>query len=842
MKIKFLLFSLFLLTLIFTRVNSQIISSDEIEIDYNNPKEYEIGGITIDGSDYLDKNVLIQSTDLIIGEEISVPGGKISKAVKNLWDLNLFSDVTIYVTKIIGKKIFLNIQLEERPRLSKFQISGIRKGLADDVREKIKLIRGKIVTENLVVNTKNRISEFFIDKGYLDAEISITQKPDTTAQNQVILFIAIKKNKKVRIKKINFWGNSLISNRKLKRYMKETKEYKWWNVFKQSKYLEENFEKDKEKILEKYNAKGFRDAKLISDKIYKVEKGYINLDIKLEEGPKYYFGNIIWVGNTKYSSVQLNAILGIKKGDVFNQSLLDQRLNMSQDSRDVSSLYMDDGYLFFQVNPVEVRAENDTIDIEMRVYEGKQARINKVNVIGNTKTNDRVVMREIRTKPGQLFNRSDIIRTQRELAQLRYFDEQKLGVSPKPNPAEGTVDIDYTVEEKPSDQVELSAGWGNRSLVGTLGLSFNNFSAKRMFHKDAWKPLPAGDGQALSIRAQSTGLAFQNYSLSFVEPWLGGKKPNSFSISVYHTRQNPLQLRKSDPNRQLLTVTGVSIGLGKRLKVPDDFFQLYQEISLQQYFLKQFTAGISFPVSDGTFRNLSYKINLSRSSVDAPIYPRSGSTVSTTLQITPPYSLFRKDASIDEQRGYYNTKRDSPIMVEYYKWKFSSTFFTELANKLVLNLRVGAGILGAYNKNIGYAPFERFWLGGSGLTGFALDGREIIALRGFANAGDATEGISGGVAVAKYVMELRYPISLNPSATIFALAFAEAGNAWNSTPKFNPFNVARCAGAGVRVFLPMFGLLGLDYGWGFDNPWNKPGNAIGKGHFQFTIGANIGDL
>jgi len=337
MKIKFLLFSVLLFTLLSTRANSQIISSDEIEIDYNNPKEYEIGGITIDGSDYLDKNVLIQSTDLIIGEEISVPGGKISKAVKNLWDLNLFSDVTIYVTKIIGKKIFLNIQLEERPRLSKFQISGIRKGLADDVREKIKLIRGKIVTENLVVNTKNRVSEFFIDKGYLDAEISITQKPDTTAQNQVILFINIKKNKKVRIKKINFWGNSLISNRKLKRYMKETKEYKWWNVFKQSKYLEENFEKDKEKILEKYNAKGFRDAKLISDTIYKVEKGYINLDIKLEEGPKYYFGDIIWVGNTKYSSVQLNAILGIKKGDVFNQSLLDQRLNMSQDSRDVSS-------------------------------------------------------------------------------------------------------------------------------------------------------------------------------------------------------------------------------------------------------------------------------------------------------------------------------------------------------------------------------------------------------------------------------------------------------------------------------------------------------------------------
>lgn len=821
---------------------AQIISNDIVTIDYNNPKEYEIGGITIEGSEYLDKNVLIQSTDLVVGEEVSIPGGKISKAIQNLWGLNLFSDVAVYATKIQGNKVFLKIVLEERPRLSKFSITGIRKGLADDLREKIKLIKGKIVTENLVVNTKNRVLEFFIDKGYLDAEVNLTQKPDTNTQNEVILFINIKKNKKVRIKKISFSGNTFISQRKLKRYMKETKEFKWWNIFKQSKYLEENFEKDKRTLIDKYNAKGFRDAKLISDTLYKVEKGYVNLEIKLDEGPKYYFGNITWVGNSKYSSKQLNTILGIKKGDVFNQSLLDQRLNMSQDSRDISSLYMDDGYLFFQVNPVEVKVENDSIDIEMRIYEGKQARISKINVIGNTKTSDKVVMREIRTRPGQLFNRSDIIRTQRELAQLRYFDEQKLGVSPKPNPAEGTVDIDYTVEEKPSDQVELSAGWGNRSLVGTLGLSFNNFAAKRIFKKDAWKPLPAGDGQALSIRAQSTGLAYQNYSASFVEPWLGGKRPNSFSVSIYHTRQNPLALKRTDPNRQLLTVTGLSLGLGKRLKVPDDFFQLYQEMSIQKYFLKQFKSGINFPVTDGVFVNLSYKINLSRSSVDAPIYPRSGSTVSTTLQFTPPYSLFRNGVTKAEEATYYSTPREKPIMVEYYKWKFSSTFFTEIANKLVLNFRAGVGILGAYNPNLGYSPFERFWLGGSGLTGFALDGREIIALRGFANAGDATEGTSGGVAVAKYVMELRYPISLNPSATIFALAFTEAGNAWNNTKKFNPFNVARCAGAGVRVFLPMFGLLGLDYGWGFDNPWNKPGNAIGKGHFQFTIGANIGDL
>ncbi len=827
-----------------------IINTEGISLDYNNPAEYEIGGIVVEGTDFLDKSVLISTSDLVVGQVIDIPGDAINQAIENLWDLNLFSDVAIVATEKKGNTIFLKIMVEERPRLSKFRISGVKKGMADDIREKIKLMKGKIVTDNLIVSTRNKITDFFVDKGYLDAEVDIKEVKDTTALNDVILYINIRKNKKVRIRKINFSGNSNINKARLRRYMKDTKEYRWWNIFKQSKYIEENLEKDKQKIIEKYNARGYRDAAIVKDTVYKAGKGYVDLDIQINEGNKYYFRNLTWIGNAKYTSPELSSILGIKKGDIFNQSLLDQRLSGSQDGRDVSSLYMDDGYLFFQVVPTEVLVENDSIDIELHVYEGKQARINKVTVSGNTKTNDRVIMREIRTRPGQLFNRSDIMRTQRELAQLRYFDEQKLGVNPKPNPADGTVDIEYVVEEKPSDQVELSAGWGQRALIGTLGLSFNNFSARNLFNRDSWKPLPAGDGQSLTLRAQSTGRAFQNYTASFIEPWLGGKKPNSFSFSIYHTRQNPLGLGLSDPSLQLLTVTGVSTGLGRRLQVPDDYFQLYQEVAFQRYYLKNFNTGINFPVSNGVFLNFTYKINLSRSSVDAPIFPRSGSSVSTTLQITPPYSYFRKDEENGSSASYYNSESITPKFVEYYKWKVSTSFFTELADKLVLNFRAGLGILGSYNTKLGSVPFERFWLGGSGLVGFALDGREIIALRGFQNAGEATEPdntknpprVIGGASIVKYVMELRYPISLNPSATIFALAFAEAGNSWMKVGKLNPFQVARCAGVGLRVFLPMFGLLGLDYGWGFDNPWGTPNNGNGKGHFQFTIGANVGDL
>lgn len=830
---------LLLLILSFNARAQVTLGGDEGSIDYGAPKEYELGGITIEGTDYLDKNVLILSSGLVVGEKIIVPGTDVTDAIHNLWELNLFSDIKISAGKISGKTIFLTIKVEERPRLSKFSFKGIKKHEADDIREKINLNRGKIVTDNLIVTTSNTIREFFVEKGYLGAVSEITQITDTTTNNGVVLSILIKKGRKVKIRDIAFTGNTTLSERQLRRAMKETKEMHWWNVFKSSKYIESNYEADKEKIIAKYNGKGFRDAVILKDTVYRLPEGHLQIRIQVDEGNKYYFRNIKWVGNTKYPEKDLSNILGIKPGDVFDQSLLDQRLFMSPDGRDVTSLYMDDGYLFFQITPVEVLVENDSIDLEMRIYEGKQAIINKVTVSGNTKTNDKVVLREVRTKPGQLFSRSDIIRTQRELGQLRYFNPEKLGVNPKPNASDGTVDIEYVVEEQSSDQVELSGGWGAGRIVGTLGLSFNNFSAKNIFKKDTWRPLPAGDGQSLSIRAQSTGTWFQSYNASFIEPWLGGKKPNSLSVSVFHSRQNLTGARKNDPNRQTLYTTGASVGLGRRLKVPDDYFNLYQELSFQHFVLSNFRTQFTF--NNGKANDFSLRTVLQRNSLDQIIYPRSGSQIMASLQITPPYSLLRDPAL--NTTSYYGEGTQTLRWVEYHKWKFTTSWFTRIVGDLVLNTKLGFGFIGSYNRNIGASPFGRFYLGGSGLTGWALDGREIIALRGYMDGSVGNENGTGAISISKYTMEVRYPVSLNPSATIYGLAFAEAGNAWSSIREFNPFQVARSAGIGVRIFLPMFGLLGLDYGWGFDTVGgNSIGNGAGKGQFHFTIGANIGDL
>jgi outer membrane protein insertion porin family len=835
---------LFILILLVLNLNSSIaqgtIGEQEVELNTTVQVEYEIGGIVVYGTDYLDKTVIVLSSGLAVGDKIFVPGESITKAIKNLWDLNLFSDISITAEKVMGKTIFLSINVEERPRLTKFSFKGVKKSDADDIREKIKLNRGKIVTDNLIVTSKNTIKEYYVDNGYLDVQVNVTQTVDTASQNGVILVFKVDKKKKVKIEKIIFEGNKNMESRKLKRTMKETKEKRWYNIFKASKYIEENYEDDKQKIIEKYNAKGFRDAQIEFDTVYTSNPGLIAIKIKINEGPKYYFRNIQWVGNSKHATTELNSILGIKKGDIYSQAVLDARLYMSQDSRDITSLYMDDGYLFFQIQPIEVLVENDSIDIEMRIYEGKQATINKVTVVGNTKTNDKVIIREIRTKPGQLFSRADIIRTQRELSQLRYFNPEKLGVNPKPNPVDGTVDIEYVVEEQASDQLELSGGWGAGRLIGTLGVSFNNFSAKNMFKPSAWRPVPAGDGQALSVRAQTTGRFYTSFSASFTEPWLGGKKPNSFSTTVYHNRQNQTGLKSDDPLRQTLFITGVSFGLGKRLKKPDDYFTLFQELNIANYQLRNFRGTFTF--SDGQALNASYKIALSRNSIDGPIYPRSGSQVTTSIQFTPPYSKFR-DAS-QNTSDYYTRVSDNLRLVEYYKYKFTTTWYMPLdkAKKLVLMTKLGFAYLGAYNKSLGFSPFERFYLGGSGLTGFALDGREIIALRGYLDQSVGNTLGTGSVVINKYSVELRYPLSLNPSATIYVLGFADAGNAWVNYKKYSPFDVVRGAGAGVRVFLPMFGLLGLDYGWGFDKVDNRANNGQGKGQFHFTIGANIGDL
>ena len=812
----------------FFSLKAQIqIGGDSLIIDYANPGQYEIGGVVISGTKYLDETVLINISGFTVGDTIDVPGDKIAKAIENLWKQGLFSDVKIVASQTIGKKIFFEIRLQERPRLSTYNFKGVSKSEADKIREKISL-GDKVVTDNLLETTKNTVKNFYIDKGYLNTEVNIINAKDSLFANREKLTIIVDKKAKVKVSEITFEGNTFMKASSLKHTMKDTKETAWWKIFTSSKFIDDKYQEDKNKIVAKYVDKGYRDAKIISDSIFKTGDDAIGIKIFINEGTQYFFRNITWLGNTKHTSAELNSILGIKSGDVYDQAILDQRLFMSQNSRDVSSLYMDDGYLFFSVTPVEVNVDGDSIDIEMRIYEGKQARINKVTVSGNVKTNDRVIMREIRTKPGQLFSRADIIRTQRELAQLGYFDQEKLGVNPIPNPADGTVDIDYTVEEKPADQLELSGGYGANQLVGTLGISFNNFSARNFFKKGAWRPLPSGDGQKLSLRAQTNGRYYQSYNASFTEPWLGGKKPNSFSGSVFYSIQKSGST--SDANfSQSITIKGVSFGLGKRLKKPDDYFTLYHELSYQFYTLHNYAG--SFLFSNGTSNNLSFQETISRNSIDAPIYPRTGSQVSFTLQLTPPYSLFNNidysTASVSEKYKY----------IEYHKWKFTSSWFTKLAGNLVLNTKIQYGFLGLYSRALGASPFERFYLGGDGLSGYSLDGREIIALRGYENNSvtptNSNGAPVGGTIFDKYTFELRYPVSLNPSATIYFLSFIEAGNSWLTFKEFNPFSMKRSVGAGIRVFLPVFGILGLDYGYGFDD---IPPLYPHGGHFHFSIG------
>jgi outer membrane protein insertion porin family len=810
------------------------------------PKEYEIGGVVVSGADHLDANVLILLSGLTRGDKVQVPGEKFSTAIENLWKQGLFEDVKIVATGIQENRIFLKIIVVERPRLSGIHLRGMKKSDADDLHDKINIAKGKVVTDAVLALASQRAKDFFITKGYMDTKVTVTQEKDAKLDNAVNVFLTVDKGEKVRIKDINISGNNSIPTWKLRRTFKEIKRRRWWNPFNNGKFDEDNYVKDKKAFLAKYNEKGFRDAKIVKDTMYRVNAKRVNIDIVVDEGRKYYFGNVNWIGNSKYSVKTLNDVFGIKKGDIYDQSQLDAKLFMNPNGNDISSLYMDDGYLFFNITPVEVLVKNDSIDLEMRIYEGKQAMINKITVSGNTKTNDRVVMREIRTRPGQLFRRTDIIRTQRDLSQLGYFDPEKMNVTPVPNQATGTVDIDYTVEEKPSDQIELSGGYGGGRIVGTLGVSFNNFSGRNFFKKGAWRPLPSGDGQRLSVRAQSNGLLYQSYNVSFTEPWLGGKKPNSLSVSAYYSVQsNGLKkyttvdgAKVLNPDRASLNITGVSVGLGKRLKWPDDYFTLYQEVNYQYYVLNNYRS--IFTYNQGYANNIYYKMSIQRNSVNKPIFETQGSQIALTGQWTPPYSAFN-----GKDYGPQMSDQERYKMVEYQKYKFTSTFYTPLTNKrtvegkearnLILRTSAGFGFLTSYNNQVGISPFERFYLGGSGLTGYSLDGREIIALRGYSD--QSLSPASGASFISKYTAELRFPITLNPQATIYVLGFTEAGNSWQRARDFNPFNVKRSAGVGVRVFLPMFGLIGFDYGWRLDA---FPGMA--KGQFHFTIGAAIGEL
>jgi outer membrane protein insertion porin family len=843
-------------------------------MDYNRPVEYQIGGIEVTGVEYLDKNVLIMLSGLTVGEAITVPGEDVTGALKKLWEQGLFENVGIYATDIQGKTIFLEIRLDERPRLSHFSLKGVNKTEADNLRDKIKLTRGDVVTESLLMNTKHIILEHFRDKGFLDAEVDMVQQADSSRANDVSLDIYIKKNGRVKINKILVMGNHYFKAQKIKDAMKETKEMGKFSplddievmlyydlreffrlnpqgivdstmahlnrtvkvrIFKASKYIREKYEEDLAAVITKYNSEGYRDAMIVKDSIYRNEDKTLNIRLDINEGHQYYFRNITWVGNTKYSSEFLTSILKINKGDIYNRELLETNLSFNPNEQDVSSLYLDDGYLFFDASPVEVRVENDSIDIEIRIREGKQARINKVTISGNTKTNDHVVIRELRTRPGQLFSRSDIIRTTRELAQLRYFDPEKIVPDILPNPEDGTVDINYKVEETSADQIELSGGWGYGRIIGTLGLSFNNFSLRNFFKPGAWKPVPSGDGQKLSLRLQSYGKGYLSYSMSFTEPWLGGKKPNAFSVTYWHSLYSNGK-SKNDPLRSEFKIDGLTFGLGKRLTWPDDYFTLYQAITLQVYDLYQYTQIFLFGSGTGTYNNFNYNIVLGRSSISQPIYPTSGSDVSVSLELTPPYNAFKS-------QGVSQIEPDEMYKwIEYHKWKVNATFFTEIFPKCVIMTRAKLGFLGKYDNEIAITPFERFYLGGDGLSGYNnLDGREIIGMRGYINESITPDYFKnkniGGTIFSKYTLEIRYPLSLNPSATIFALGFLEGGNSWLNFSDYNPFQIYRSAGFGVRVFLPMFGLLGLDWGYGFDEVPGIP-NANGS-QFHFSINSSI---
>jgi outer membrane protein insertion porin family len=829
--------------IIISFLSFSISAQTKINVDYANPKSYEIGGITVSGADHLNNNTLIAITGLTVGESIKVPGDKVSKAISKLWDQGLFSDVDIIIEKIVENAIFLNIIVIEYPRLSKFKFVGrkVRKSDITTLKEELKLMRGKVLTQNLINNNINSIKKYFVNKGFYNVRVGYLTTPDTTTSNSNNLIFNISKGQKIKIKEILINGrNKIINDKKslvnkkdsifplssytLSKSMKETKSKSFWRFWKASKFIEENYENDKKNIIAKYNEVGFRDAKIKQDTVYMNSDNTMTIEMTLEEGSPYKFGDISFVGNTVYSSDELSRQLGIKNNDIFDQSVLESRLFGSSEGTDISSLYLDDGYLFFNATPVEVAATEKKIDIEIRIYEGKQALINKIMVKGNTKTNDHVIMRELRTRPGDLFKRSDIMRSQRELAQMQYFNPEKFDVKVDPDPSRNEVNITYIVEEKSSDQIQLQGGWGAGRIVGSLSLSFTNFSTRNILKKDKWTPLPSGDGQILSLSASSTGINYQSYNVSFTEPWLGGKKPTSLSVSLYRSiSSNGLQ----GAERQAVEITGISLGLGKRLKFPDDYFTLYNGISFQRYELTNSQSYFSF--TNGFSNNVNYSIKLARNSADQLIFPRSGSNIFLSLKLTPPYSFFD---GIDDYSTISDKQKYS--WIEYYKLKFKSSWFSSFTDKLVLNTRIEMGLLGAYDKNLGIAPFERFYVGGDGMSGMSYqsDGRELISLRGYGN--NSVSPSTGATIYSKYTTELRYAISLNPSSTVYALSFLEAGNAWENFNNFNPFAVKRSAGFGMRIMLPMIGIMGLDYGWGLDEITGFP-DANG-GQFHFSIG------
>ena len=859
---------IFLLVWITMLVQNVSAQSEGVEIlPYGERKEYEIGGINIQGAVNRDRNAIKSIAALREGDKITIPGVEIPRAIKALMKLKLFENVAILQDSVVNDKtVFLTINIIDKPTLSRYFFSGIKKGQQDELNDIIKNIISKegIVTDDQKELAKLKIVEFYVKKGKLDATVNVKETNDSSRPNSIIIEFAVKPNDRVKVEDVRFVGNEKFSDRKLRKKMKNTK--RKGTLFRKTKFIEDEYEEDKKSLIEFYNNNGFKNARILSDTVYREKDGDIIAEITIEEGNPFFYRNIIWKGNSLYTAEQLNNVLGIGKGDLYNPELLENRLRFSQDGRDISSYYLDDGYLGFNVDPVEIAVENDSVDLEMRIFEGPQFTIENVVIKGNDRTNEDIIRRELRTRPGQKFSRSDIIRSQREIINLGYFNPEALGIQTPVNQARGTVDIEYSLEEKPSDQLELSAGYGGYSgLIGTLGVTFNNFSLGNFKDRSTWSPLPQGDGQKLSLRVQSNSRFFKSYNFSFTEPWLGGKKPNSFTIgAVSSTFDNSsLDLGK-------LNITRVFAGIGTQLKWPDDFFSSSTTLNIENIGLEKYNSSSFYVrgsrVTEGSFKNFSIRQTFTRSSINDPLFPRNGSRITLSIQATLPYSKLRNnpvynpteadraqivrdlieengpavpptEAEIDAKlQGLVNAKRYE--WLEYHKWNLTSEWYFNLVDKLVFAANAKIGILGYYDKALGAPPVERFEIGGDGLSNqnsSQLTGRTILALRGYATT-DLPNNVQGGTIFSKYTMELRYPLSLNPNSTIYVTGFVQGGNSWTRFRDYNPFDVKRSAGMGLRVFLPMFGLLGFDYGFGFDKVLDASSTWKDYGKFNVVIG------
>ncbi len=831
-------------------------------------KKYTLGDISVSGDTHFSPQTIITYSGLRKGEEILIPGDKISEAIRKLWKSNLFRDINMYLLKTEGDVAYLEIRLFDLPELKELKINGIKKSKKDDIITESNLQNGVKVTENLVTTTKNYLTNKYQKEGFYNTKVHINtiEVPDSTGRPGVNMVLNVDKGKKVKVSEINFEGNSALPDSKLRKAMKNTKQKNFLRIFKRSKFIETDYKEDLESVIDKLKENGFRDARVISDSISRIDKKNVAINIRAEEGEQYRFGDISFIGNTVYTDQQLRGILRINKGDIYNGVLLEKRIadETKPDALDITNQYQNNGYLFSTINPVEVNTEGNVIDMEIRITEGKPVYFNSVTVVGNDVTNDRVIYRELHTRPGQLYSKANVVRTIRELSQLGYFDAEQIATNfNNPNPNEGTIDLEYGVVETGSSQVELQGGYGGGGFIGTLGLSFNNFSLKNIFNLEAYKPVPRGDGQKLALRLQASRF-YQTYSFSFTEPWMGGKKPVQFSTSISHSAQFLYDPQTGNADRdKRFNITGVTVGLAKRLSVPDDYFTLSQAVSFQHYNLKNYNTGL-FTFGDGFSNNLAYTIGLSRNNTyNDPVFPTGGSNFSISAKLSLPYSLFNGvdyDQLLVERDEWLEISEtaESQILrqqaldqvgaidqerykwLEFYKIKMKGDWYTRLFGKLIAKSGVEFGFLGAYNQARGVIPFERFFLGGDGLGSYSLDGREAVALRGYPNQSlqpiDGENNITndGGTIYNKFSMELRYPISMSQTAKIYLLGFVEGGVSYNDFQDYNPFNLYRSSGAGVRIFMPAFGLLGIDFGYGFDA---LPGQTSPNGwETHFIIG------